>query len=239
MAKAKDSTMNQPALFSVENLPESPDTVAAAKTWERSGKALSKDEERITAIVEEVLLGVSFRKIAKKHNISRNSITTCVHILSERGKLEPLKQRMVQKLGALQEMATDYTMDLIDAGVLPAQCAPIVIGVAGDKRALLEGSPTEIIATAAPQGEDVLAKLRRIKQQAQKALPDTQSGVEQAQVVELQCGKDGVMSLPMANSAGKVAVTATHDLPGDAKQGGEGVSTDRGATEVEGMERKT
>lgn len=239
MGKAKDGDMNQPALFSVESLPDSPETVAAAKTWERTGKALSKDEERVTAIVEEVVIGVSFRKIAKRHNISRNSITTCVQILSERGKLEPLKQRMAQKLGTLAEMATDYTMDLIDAGVLPAQCAPIVIGVASDKKALLEGSPTEVIAVQSVQGEDVLAKLRRLKAQAQQALPDNQSGADIAQSIDNQgCGEQ-VMLIPVAKTAGKELSATTHDLGTATKAGGEGVGTDRGATGVEGMEGKT
>jgi hypothetical protein len=205
--KAKSVTAGeaeQPLLFSVSALPEAPALVELAKTWERTGKVLGKDEQRLEDIVTDVLMRISKRKIALKYGVSRNSIDTCLEILTERGKLEPLKERLKVKIGRLAESSIDYVQELIDEGALPPQSAPIVMGVALDKKAQMDGDATMIVEhrTSGQQAAD--AWLEQFKALAGK----DGHQLEQARVTGVtDCESPEKLLQVPANQGEKVLVT--------------------------------
>lgn len=126
------------------------DLVALAGTWEParekggrfSGKIITKDEALCAAICEAVLLNHSVRRIARALHVSRNSVRAVMEVLEKRGKIEPLKQRLSGRLGELAELCACNLVELAQDGAIPANVASIAMGIAIDKRALLESGPS-------------------------------------------------------------------------------------------------
>lgn len=129
----------------LEQLPLMPELVEMARTFEwpaPTGKILSKDEALMIEVAEAVLTGMSDRRIAKQFQVNRRSIRPIMRILEERGKLAPLKERLLARVGEVAELSIQRAMELLEDDLLPAQCIPILMGVAIDKRELLAGGVT-------------------------------------------------------------------------------------------------
>ena len=147
-AFAFSALSQQTVLF--EEFGEQPRLVAAAKEYIHSGKIVGKNAELCEAIVTAYASGlVSIRLIAKRLGIGRETVKTIIRLADEAGKLGPLKQRLSGKMGRAIELGLDVLTEKLEAGDVPAQVLPIVIGVLSDKKALLDGEATVRIEASA------------------------------------------------------------------------------------------
>lgn len=166
MAKAKaaqPAEHSQPGLFSPEQLPAAPALLAAAKSYAHTGTTASKDEERAEQVLTYYVTTGSLRQTARHFQVSPNTIKAVLEIFSTAGKLDALKQRLSVKLGTVAELATDLLTEKLQDGSVQANVLPIVIGVAVEKKALIDGeatSRTENVPAAPAQLDDLARYLK-------------------------------------------------------------------------------
>lgn len=118
--------------------PERPDLVqicrAEGRGHEFTGQYLSRDVELCREVMKDLIMGLSGRAIARKHKISRNSISAIEHIMAERGELAPLRQRVMQELDEIIHMGLEAWKEaLAEDKIAPSQI-PIPVLAAIDKR---------------------------------------------------------------------------------------------------------
>lgn len=135
----------QPELFPRSKSDVDLALVQEAKQYAHTGKIVMKDAEHIAQVVSDLISGVSQREVARKYRIGRHTLRAVVVELERAGKLAPLKQRVSLKMGHVVEAGVDEAQSLLDAGLVPANVLPILIGVISDKKALLDGEATQII----------------------------------------------------------------------------------------------
>jgi len=152
----------QPALF--EDFSEQPELIAAAAVYTPNGKTTCKNEERAFAIVEDLIRGVSQRKVAKRHVVGRGTLAGIVEQLERQGKLKPLKQRLVGKFGQFVEHGIDAMNEAMVDGTFPITHAGLAVAQITDKLLLLQGDPTVIVGTVdhGPTTEQLNAWLQAI-----------------------------------------------------------------------------
>lgn len=166
MGKAKPiepAPEQQPALFADGDLPTCQNLVEACKSYVHSGKTTCRDQERAQAIVQHYLESGSLLATARRFTCSPNTIKAVLAILEQAGKLDDLKQRVSSKLGIVAELATDRSIEMLQNGTVPANVLPIMLGVAVEKKALLDGEATQRVeaAVVSPvEANDVLTYLR-------------------------------------------------------------------------------
>lgn len=129
------------------------------KVPERTGKILLKDWERCERVVDRILRGESQRDIAEAEKISRNSLRVIVENLTARGKLEPLKKRLSRRLGHIAEALSEDLLRDAESGALPANVKPIALGIVLDKKALLDGEPSQIVEVRRELSVEALEKV--------------------------------------------------------------------------------
>jgi transposase len=123
----------------------------AAQAWESkglpevTGRIVLKDHERISRLMDMVIYGESERAIAEKLGMGRNTVRKVKDILTERGKLEPQKKRISRRLGHVAEALTEDLLRDVESNALPAHVKPIALGILLDKKALLDGEPSQVI----------------------------------------------------------------------------------------------
>jgi hypothetical protein len=172
----------QPGLFSDTDLPTLPQLVAfvKAKRYEHTGGTLVKAEQVCMGIATDLIEGLPMRTIARRWHVSRQSIWPAMEILEEQGKLEPLKQRLSSAYGLAITLSVENLVEKLENGSVPANVLPIAVGVLSDKKALIDGGPTERIeagATALPSlaviRERQLALRDRLREKARIAAGKT------------------------------------------------------------------
>lgn len=132
----------QPALFAPEQLPELPALVTAAKAYAHNGRTTCRDEEHAQALLEHYLATGSLRATARRFHVSPHTITAVLVVFEANGKLAALKERVSSKLGVVIELATDCLIENLAAGTVQSNVLPIVLGVAVEKKALIDGEAT-------------------------------------------------------------------------------------------------
>ncbi len=160
----KPAEDQQPSLFSVLDLPTLPTLIEGAKQYIHTGKTTCKDEERAQAIAQAYLECGRILTVSRRFQISPNTVHAVIEVLERAGKLEGLKQRVCRSLGLLAEVSAERAIEMVADGKCPANVLPINVGVALDKKALLDGDPAQRIevSIAAPLGvQDVLDYLVR------------------------------------------------------------------------------
>lgn len=157
--------LSQPFLFDEHLLPHRPDLVKKAKAFLHTGKIVDKDDETVQAICEALVLGNSAREIAKKWNVSRNTVAHFREALETAGKLEPHKQRLSKGLGRLAEACMTSLISKAESGVLPATVESIAMGVAIDKKGQIDAGvvPGTQLAEAELDAEAIRAKWAQMK----------------------------------------------------------------------------
>jgi hypothetical protein len=140
----------QPDLFPDLNL------VELARAWEpeqrrefaHTGATVSKNAQLCDAVCEAVLLRHSVREIARAFRISRHSVTAIMGVLEARGKVEPIKRRLGFKLGDLAEECADDLIEAVRNRAVPHNVVAIAMGIALDKKAMLDAEPVGVVAVA-------------------------------------------------------------------------------------------
>jgi transposase-like protein len=139
---SKPSEEQQPGLFLSSDLPALPQLEAATKRYVHSGKITCKDEERAAAIAQAFLETGQYLTVARRFHISPNTVHAVVGVLEREGKLDDFKTRVSRQLGLLAQVSLEAAIEAVRAGKCPANVLPINVGVALDKKALLDGDPT-------------------------------------------------------------------------------------------------
>lgn len=177
----------QPALFLDSQLPTLPQLTEAAKQFVHTGRITCKDEQRAADIATAFLETGQYLTVAKRFSISPNTVHAVVEVLEKAGKLDDLKQRLSRKLGILAEVSAERAIQMVNDGKCPANVLPINVGVAIEKKALIDGEATQRVETVSRQAldaSDVLAYLRA------KAIPapaiDVQSTVSRTEPKQLE-----------------------------------------------------
>lgn len=160
---AEPAEATQPSLFLPSQLPELPALAAAAKQYIHTGKITCKDEERAAAIASKYLETGSLLATARWFHVSPNTVKAVTDVYEAEGKLDDLKQRISRKLGTIIELTSDRSIEALEAGKVPANVLPIMMGVAVEKKALIDGEATQRIEhkSAEPMdAQDVMSYLR-------------------------------------------------------------------------------
>lgn len=168
MAKAKEQTLTeqqQPELIPAAQLPDAPALVQAAQSYCHNGKTTCRNEEHAERVLMFYLSSGSLRQTARQFHISPNTVKAVLYVFELNGKLDAVKQRLSQKLGLVAELGTDLLIEKIQEGSVQANVLPIAIGVAVEKKALLDGEATSRNETkpAEPVNLDHLAAYLREK----------------------------------------------------------------------------
>lgn len=161
---AKPAEEVQPALFQPMDLPDIPKLVEGCKRYVHSGKVTCKDSERAAAIAQAYLECGKILTVARRFAVSPNTVHAVLQVLEAAGKLDDIKQRVSRSLGLLAEVSAERAIEMVASGACPANVLPINLGVALDKKALIDGDPTQRIeaAIAKPVGvQDVMDYLAR------------------------------------------------------------------------------
>ena len=177
----------QPALFLPSEMPELPALAEAAKQFLHTGKITCKNEERAAAIASKYLETGSLLATARWFHVSPNTVKAVTEVYEATGKLDDLKQRMSRKLGTIIELTSDRSIEALEAGKVPPNVLPIMLGVAIEKKALLDGEATQRVETIRAEpldASDVLAYLRS-KAIAAPAI-DVQSTVSRTEPKQLE-----------------------------------------------------
>lgn len=140
--------IEQAALFSDAELPEQPALIEAARVYRPNGKTTCKNEERAFAIVEDLLCGMSQRKVCLKHHVGSRTVAGVLRILEQTGKLAPLKERLVQKFGTVVEKGIDAIDEALTNGTFPVTHLGLMEAQITDKLLLLQGDATVIVGQA-------------------------------------------------------------------------------------------
>lgn len=122
--------------------------VEAAKRWEHNGVTTCKDEELCAGICEAAIQGHSQRWIARTFGVGPMTVRAVIEEMERRGKMRALKERVRSKLGVAIELGIERAVEMLEAGSVPANVLPIMVGVFSDKKALLDGEPTMIVRSA-------------------------------------------------------------------------------------------
>lgn len=115
------------------------------KNFVHTAAFVSRDEVLCRAICTDLLSGISRRVIAKRYEVSRNSVNGIREVMDARGELEPLKREIARRLDrcviySLENLEHALEKDSIAHGSLPVATAVLL-----DKKAALEGQPTSRI----------------------------------------------------------------------------------------------
>jgi len=140
------------------------DTVSQ-KQFTHTAAFLSRSEELCRSICLELLAGVSRRVVAKRYEVSRNSVNKIREIMEARGELEPLKKEIARRL----DRCVIYSLENLEAALcdntIAAASLPVATAVLLDKKAALEGMPTariEHVTTRKLTHEDLNAWLENL-----------------------------------------------------------------------------
>jgi transposase-like protein len=136
-----DQLVSQPSLFDAATLPVEMDTVRAARIFAFSGTTTcnSRHETRAMTIAALRLAGVSKREVARQLSCSRNTIDAVMDVLEERGKIEPLKEKLPRLLSAAAAEAAEWARELIDERAVSTEVAAtlkalgVLAGIGADK----------------------------------------------------------------------------------------------------------
>lgn len=215
----------------LELLEEFPGLEGLAEGWEPgkyakpTGKILATDEERCERVVELVLRGESDRTIAKVLGIGRNSINAVMRTLEARGKLEPLKERMIRDCRRVAMLSLQRMKEALEDDVVPPAALPIYAGVAIDKGELLAGGVTQRVE--AREVIDVEGSFKALKELAARRALERGSmgkgaiGGGLGTIIEVDTGRDTGSGCPgQGSEAGAGAVGADQGAGGG---GGVGV----------------
>ena len=159
----------QPDLLGVDSLPRRDDLVELVKKGYRhhtGARLLNRDHALCEEIVRELLTGTSARQIARRLNVSRQSINGIRDEMEKRGLVEPLKKRISGLLGTIIEAGLENLQDALLAGQISAAQLPVAMGILIDKKALVDGDPTVRIAQERPSDltvESVRAHFDKLK----------------------------------------------------------------------------
>jgi len=167
MAKAKPrlrAEATQPGLFLLSELPDNPKLQAAAKRYVHSGRITCKDEERAAAIAEAFLSCGLVLPVARRFHVSPKTVHAVLEVLEEEGKLARVKERLSAKLGLLAEVSAEAAVEMVVAGKTQANVLPINVGVAIEKKAMLDGEATVRIESVEVRisAADLIARVQRL-----------------------------------------------------------------------------
>jgi len=127
--------------LSLIELPEA-DLIECVKRGYRSGKIASKLEERAAKIARMVLMRASLRDIQRECHVDYRTVKAIIQIMEDTGKLPTLKTRLSQDLGDIAELSAANLREKLINNEVPANVLPIVLGIAVEKKALVDGDPT-------------------------------------------------------------------------------------------------
>lgn len=198
--KRKEAEEATPLLLPPGVMPERPDLVAMVRKGEHkfTGERVTRDMELCRNIVQDMLLGLSGRAVARKWRVSRGSLCQIERILRERGELQQIKDHLIAELDDIASIGLERWKEaLINGEIHPGQI-PIPVLAALDKRAQL--AVGAVVGTGRTERElsaedDLADAWRRLKSaHAQGPVIDVASGPADAQSI-------GSAQIPQQSSA--------------------------------------
>ncbi len=157
-AKPSSAELTRAAQFSEPSLFAELDLRDAAENWEPEGARLLsapgsahtgsttlRNQVLCDKIAALALQGVSRRRIARECEVSRHTLEQVLSILTARGKMAPLKERLIRKFGQVAELCAESLGEQIEAGTVEARDLSIALGIATDKWLLLQGEANSIV----------------------------------------------------------------------------------------------
>lgn len=135
--KVKTATPEHPEFATFSDFDEG--LIAACKERMATGSTVGKDAERANAIVSDVLSGVPWSVVMRRHKCGWRTISALMHHAETTGQVEGLNTRVAQLAGMTAELAAERLVDDLARGCVPAPGLSVAMGVATDKMLALKG----------------------------------------------------------------------------------------------------
>jgi transposase-like protein len=152
----------QPELWGADELPCRPVLQKITREYLHTGSTVSKDHVRVGFIIKTYLELGEIARTCRTCGCSPNTLKVLMNEAEAAGKVDGFKQRVNDKFGLMLEMGQEKAIREYRADRVPPPALSINIGVAYDKKALMDGEATsrvEAIAAAPVEREHVLAYL--------------------------------------------------------------------------------
>jgi hypothetical protein len=183
-----------------------PEVVEAAKGVV-SGINTTRHTARAEAIAGDVLLGYSHSEICRRNKCSWYTVDAVMSWAEKQGRIEGIKDRLQQRVGAAAMMAWDRVNSDLASGQSPDQSASITAGIATDKMVALAGwQPTAQVnlSVGVQVRVDLAAELDQLR-----AATASQSVVHPSQVLDVET----VTSLPAGVDTAADTVRSAEPCP--------------------------
>jgi hypothetical protein len=170
-----DKPAEQPALFTHNDIPNAEEL---SKEVLRTGKIVTKDERRVNQIAECYLRTGSLSRTARECQCDTRTVHAVMRALEDAGKLTGVKERLSKQLGMLAEVTAELAVERVMEGRVPDNVLPIMMGVALDKKAQLDGEATLTVEVRHVLSVDDLAeRARQLRERMRTVAVDVQSSV--------------------------------------------------------------
>lgn len=163
----------QPELFGAGDV-ECRQMCQAAEGYARTGKIAARNEERAAAMLEALLQGKSLRAIQREFQVDGRTVRAVQGVYEREGKLPALKERMSRKLGHAMELGVENAVAMLEAGDVPANVIPVMVGVFADKKAMIDGDATVRVEHQERRvlgAQEWLETVKRVKARVQEGGP--------------------------------------------------------------------
>lgn len=174
-------TATTPALFDLAECERHLVELAAPQSARFTGTTVEKDRQRVDAVLAAVVAGVPREHIARLAKISTHTIAGIVERAERSGEIAGWKERMSRLLARATETMAANLVEAVEKKSIPAASLPVALGIATDKKLLLDGEATsrvEHVERVRP--EDIAERIRRaqvIDLPAAVAIEDKKAGV--------------------------------------------------------------
>jgi len=158
------NTPTTPALFDMAECERHLVELAAPDAARFTGTTTEKDRQRVDAILAAVVAGVPREHIAALAKVSTHTIAGIVERAERSGEIAGWKQRLSMMLARATETMAANLVEAVEKKSIPAASLPVALGIATDKKLLLDGEPTsrmEHVERVRP--EDIIQLIKRAK----------------------------------------------------------------------------
>lgn len=164
-----------------------------AKSGRYSGVIIERDRGKVRAIVQALAEGHGIIRVARAFGVSEHTV---IGIRERHPDLIAMEKKNLSKLlGRVVAVGWEQYLEAVVDGRVSPRDLPVGLGIAGDKKALIDGEVTQRIEVRqADTVESVLAGLECLRQVAAERLASggDDLAVKEAVVVEVSEVKKGV-----------------------------------------------
>jgi hypothetical protein len=125
------------------------------KRYEHTGARMMDNEPECIQMVGLILAQTPIRSIARIMHVSRHTVRECMKELRGQGKLAPFKEAAVEMMSENILTGLQDYRDALEKGLIAPAQIPLHVAIFADKRAVMLGEASSIMATITGDGRRV------------------------------------------------------------------------------------